>query len=357
MCQLEQVKDHQQRLEMKKDFDKAWHEILSRDHHNGIHRDQTIARHRWHENQSVQNHLKDQMADKIQRGLEVWEEINEERKRFAEMSKEDFQLEQQRLRHEQVVRQSIGEDATVKKFFNQFSPLKFSHEIFLFQRQIRENYQTRKDQLERELKRDQMINEKIRKELESKQKSEKEEREQFRRDVFLYLDHLMTTRHHNKNVECEKLKLIEDIRKKTDENEWNDRCEARQKRLLVNQVARLGQVHQMRSQKKAAIEEAAKEQEENSAFNIRELKERKKIQEAKWQQRLKAYDYGRELIEQRKSEELRDLAEKQKLSESLMLAAQERERHESMGNEFVKSYQDVLAIHPNLRIIQKGKHN
>lgn len=202
-----------------------------------------------------------------------------------------------------------------------------------------------------------MINARIRQELENKQKIEKEEREQFRRDVFIYLDHLMTTRHHNRNIEGEKEKLIEDIRRKADEDEWNNRCEARRKRLMVNHVARLGQVHQIRNQEKAAIEQAAKKREENSSFNDREMAERKKIKEAKWQQRLKAYHYGRELIEQQKSEELRDLAAKQKLDESLTLAAKERERFELMGQEFVKSCQDVLPIHPNLLIIQKGKHN
>lgn len=116
MCQLEQVKDHQQRNEMNKDFDRAWHEIQCRDHHNGTQQDKTIARQRWYENQSVQSFLKEQMVDKVERGLKVWEEINEERKKFAEMSKEDCQLEQQRLRREQVVRQSIGEDVTVRSF-------------------------------------------------------------------------------------------------------------------------------------------------------------------------------------------------------------------------------------------------
>lgn len=229
--------------------------------------------------------------------------------------------------------------------------------LLLLKLQIRENYQTRKEKLERELKIDQMINDRIQSELKQQQKAEQGEREQFRRDVFGYLDNLMETRQHNENVEREKEKLIEDIRVKAAEEEWKRRCEGSKRRLLVNQIARLGQVEQLKLQEKQMIEEAAKEKQENFFFNERERLERQKIKEAQWQQRLAAFHYGRELMEQRKSEELRDLDEKQKLNEALMLVAQEREKCEMMGREFVKSCQDVLPLHPNLLIIQKGKKN
>lgn len=222
---------------------------------------------------------------------------------------------------------------------------------------MHENYQTRKEKLERELKIDQMINDRIHNEMKRQQNKEKEERDQFRRDVFSYLDHLMVTRQHNENVECEKEKLIEDIRQKAAEDEWRLRCDAKKKRFLVNQTARLGQVEQIKLQEKQLINEAAKLKNENEAFNEREMFERQKIKESQWQQRLSAFRYGRELLEQRKTEEIRDLAEKQKLNESLMLAEQERKRCETMGKEFFKTYQDVLPLHPNLLIIQKGKKN
>lgn len=224
-----------------------------------------------------------------------------------------------------------------------------------FQHQMRQNYEIRKQKLENELKVDQMINEKIRKELQKAEDAEKADKEQFRRDVFTFLGHDMMTREHNKSVEREKDKLLDDIQVKSAEDEWRNRCETKQKRLLVNQIARIGQVEQIKRIEKQMIEESAKEKEENAAFNEREMFERRKIKEAQWQQRLKAYHYGRELMEQRKAEALRDLATKQKLNEQLMLAAQERERHEVIGHEFVKSCQDVLPLHPNLLIIQKGK--
>jgi hypothetical protein len=222
---------------------------------------------------------------------------------------------------------------------------------------MRRNYETRKQQLEDELKMDQMNNERIRQELERHQKAEKDDRDKFRREVFGYLDHLMVTREHNENVEKEKEKLIEDIRVKASEDHWKQRCETKHKRDLVNQVARIGQVDEIRRRELQMIEEISKEKHENAMFNEREALERQKIKEACWQQRIKAFHYGRDLLEQRKAEELRDLAEKQKLQESLMLVAQERDRCETMGLEFVKSFQDVLPLHPNLLVIQKGKKN
>lgn len=222
---------------------------------------------------------------------------------------------------------------------------------------MRENYQTRKEKLERELKIDQIINDRIQSELRQQQKAARDESEQFRRDVFSYLDDLMVTRQHNEKEEREKEKLIEDIRLKAAEDEWKRRFEGNKKRFHVNQIARLGQVEQMKLQEKQMIEDAVREKQENSAFNERETFERQKIKEAQWKQRLAAFRYGRELIEQRKAEELRDLDEKQKLNDALLLAAQEREKCEIMGREFVKSCQDILPLHPNLLIIQKGKKN
>lgn len=222
---------------------------------------------------------------------------------------------------------------------------------------MRDNYETKKMQLESELKRDQLINERIRQDLLRAEKAERDDREQFRRDVFTYLDHLMSTRRHNSQIEREKEKLIDDIRAKALEDEWQKRCETKQKRVLVNQIARVGQVDQIRWQEKKMIEEASKEKHENAEFNAREMMERQRLKEMQWQQRLKAYHYGRELMDQRKSEELRDMAAKQKLNEDLMLAEKERQKCESMGHEFVKSCQDVLPLHPNLVIIQRGKHN
>lgn len=350
------MKDQEQRKKMMKDFDEAWDEVRLRDNQQRNERESRIANCRWRESLSIQDFQKYQMADKLERNLKIFEEITDERKHFAKICKEDYEREQEQLRESYKVRKTIGDAISVRKsFLFQLSHLRlFSLSL---QRQMRENYETRKKQLEQELKMDQIINEKIRVELESAQNAERKDREHFRREVFGYLDHLMVTREHNENVEKEKEKLIDDIRAKEMEERWKQRCELKQKRELVNQIARSGQVDQIKRQEKQMIEEMSREKHENLVFNEREALERKKIKDASWQQRIKAYHYGCELLEQRKAEELRDLAEKQKLNESLMLAAQERDRCEAMGREFVKSYQDVLPLHPNLLIIQKGKKN
>lgn len=220
---------------------------------------------------------------------------------------------------------------------------------------MRENYEIRKQQLENEMKMDQMINEKILAELQKAKNDEKSEREHFRREVFGYLDHLATTREHNLNIEKEKEKLIEDIRVKAAEDQWRQRCEFKQKRENVNKIARISQFEEMKRREKERIEEIDRQKRENEVFNQKESLERQKQKEAAWQQRLANHRYGCELMEQRKAEELRNLSEKQKLEESLMLIAQERERRETTGMEFVKSYQDVLPLHPNLIVIQQGK--
>lgn len=115
MCQLEQMKDNQKRELMMKDLDEAWHEVQSRDYQQGTERERVLAQCRWRYNQSVQDSLKDQMADKKERSLRVCEEINDERKKFAQICKEDYEMEQERLRHEQTLRKTIGREITVRE--------------------------------------------------------------------------------------------------------------------------------------------------------------------------------------------------------------------------------------------------
>ena len=116
LCQLEQIKDNQKRDLMLKDLDEAWNEVQRRLYQQGAEREKTIVQCRWRYNQSVQDFLKDQMADKKERSMEIYEEINEERKKFAQMCKEDYEMEQERLRKEKTVRKTIGDGITVNKF-------------------------------------------------------------------------------------------------------------------------------------------------------------------------------------------------------------------------------------------------
>lgn len=194
-----------------------------------------------------------------------------------------------------------------------------------------------------------MINAQVHLQLEKKLEAEKAEKEQFRRDV----DELKMARQYYKDVEKAK-----DIGNKAFEDEWNQKWIrfGADEREEINKLARLGQLEQIKRSERLMKEEVKKEREDNFNFNEREMLERQKNKEARWQQRLKAFRYGRDLLEQKREEELRNLAEKQKLNERLMLADQEREKCGTMGCAFVNSYQDVLPLHPNLLIIKKGKH-
>lgn len=333
MCQLEQIKDQKLRFEEKKDFDEAWHKILCRDYQHKTLREKAKNEMRVYEGKSVQDVLKQQMIDKIERER-IHEEINEWNKQFSKDIQKDNEDKIEKIRSDFKKREALKDD---------------------IQRQIYENQVFKKQQHERELKVDQILSDEVRKELKRDEENRKNENAYFKREIFHYLDYLRMSRHQTQMEECEKEKLIEDIRRMKCDEAWLKRCDFYKKRAEVNQDARSGQVYQLNEQEKLKRREAIMERQYNESFNQKEMKEREMLREEKWQQRLKNFHYGQELMEQKKHEELKRLAEKQKLEEELMLIEKERLRCEEMGKEFVKSSQDVLPLHPNLRIILKGK--
>lgn len=113
MCQLEQIRDHQIRKQMMRDFDSAWHEIQSRHHQMRSEKEAFVDKCRRSEGVSIQDFLKDQMADKKERSLAVHEEINEEQKQLALVYKEDRKMEQQRLADEKNARKFVKEAISV----------------------------------------------------------------------------------------------------------------------------------------------------------------------------------------------------------------------------------------------------
>lgn len=113
ICQLEQIRDHQKQREMMTDDENAWKEIQQRDQQQQIEREKLLSVSRWRDNQEVQEFLKLQMADKVERGLKICEEINEERKQFAKTFMEEQENERERLRNEKVTRKTIGNAVTV----------------------------------------------------------------------------------------------------------------------------------------------------------------------------------------------------------------------------------------------------
>lgn len=331
--QFEQMQDQQKICEELKDFDKAWHEILYRDYQNKTLIDKMKQEAKCSEGKAVQEYLKQQMLDKIERER-IHQEINEQKKQIAREAEELAQQKLDEIRNDFKKRQIMKDEILM---------------------QIYQNREMKKHQLERELKIDQIFNEQIQHELEKEVEARKAEEAHFQREVNHYLDYLRQQRQRLDLEEKEKEKLIEDVRKKKCDDEWIKRCQSYKQRLAINEDARKGQRHQIFTQEKLKQDEAIKEKHFNCSFNDREMKEREKLKEEKWQHRLKAFRYGQELMEQQKLEELKRKAEKQKLEEELMLIEKERQRCEEMGKEFVKSSQDVLPLHPNLRIILKGK--
>lgn len=116
LCQVEQMKDQQRRQKMMKDFDEAWDEVRARDNQQRTERENFIAKCRWQEGLSIQDFQKQQMADKIERSMKIFEEINDEQKQISKMSKEDYEKEQEKLRESYKVRKDIGEAISVNIF-------------------------------------------------------------------------------------------------------------------------------------------------------------------------------------------------------------------------------------------------
>lgn len=333
LCQLEQIQDQKLRLQEKRDFDDAWHQVLFRDFEHKTSLEKSKKQMRAHEGKAVEEVLKQQMIDKIEKER-IHEEINEWNKQFAKDTQKDAEDKIEKIRSEFKKREDLKDDIL---------------------KQIHENRALKKRQLERELKIDQIFNDEISKELQREEEARKNENVHFKREVFHYLDYLRMSRHQSDVEEREKEKLIEDVRRLKCDDDWFKRCDFYKKRVAVNQDARRGQVYQMNEQEKQKRREAMMEKDFNKSFNLKEMKERELMREEKWQMRLKNFHYGQELLGQQKCEELKRLADKQKLEEDLMLIEKERLRCEEMGKEFVKSSQDVLPLHPNLKIILKGK--
>jgi hypothetical protein len=333
LCQLEQIREQQSRFQEKKDFDEAWHKVLCRDYQNKTLREKAKKDFRINEEKVVQDVLKQQMIDKIDRER-IHDEINEWNKQFAKDIQRDNEEKIEKIRNEFKKRDVLKDDIL---------------------QQIYENRKLKKKQQERELKLDEIFGDEVRKELQKEEEMRKNEFTHFKREIMHHLDYLKMSKEQQAMEEREKEKLIEDIRRVKCDGDWYKRCDFYKKRAEVNQEARRGQVFQMNELKDQKRRETNMEKQFNDFFNQKEMKEREMLKEEKWQHRLKKFNYGQELMQQQKDEELLCLAEKQKQEEELMLVEKEQLRCEEMGKEFVKSSQDVLPLHPNLRIILKGK--
>lgn len=110
------MKEQQKQREMKRDVDEAWNEVRYRGNFQRNERENFISNCRMQEGRAIQDFQKIQMADKIERSLKIYEDINEERKNYEKMSQEDYEQKQEMIRASSKTRKVIGEDIVVNKF-------------------------------------------------------------------------------------------------------------------------------------------------------------------------------------------------------------------------------------------------
>lgn len=175
----------------------------------------------------------------------------------------------------------------------------------------------------------------------------------FKREFCANIEHMQKVRHDNCVVEREMDKIIEDIRIRVAAEDLQKCRNVKQKSLIMSMEARKGQLHQINQNELKLIEDTSKKRREDLLFNKFVLKDRQKIKDNQLNLKSAAQNYGRELLEQCKSEELQHLHQKQMLEETMLKIAQDRQRCETMGKEFVNSFQDILPLHPNLILINK----
>ncbi|CAO1411828.1 unnamed protein product [Diamesa hyperborea] len=334
LCQAEQMRDHEKMRQEKRDVDNAWLQVQSRDYQAKTEKEDLFKRSRWHANQSMQSYLKDQIYDNEKRKLSFYKDIDAEKKQIELITKEDNEKEALRIRQEQEMKRQIGRDIVA---------------------QIKNNSMMKQRQLENDLKDERIFEEQTLKEIEKEKLIRAADRDCFKREFCANLEHLKKVRQDNCAVEREMDKLIEDIRIRVASEELRESRNVKQKRLIMSMEARRGQLHQINQHELQLIKDAAKKKQEDYLVNEFVLKDRQKIKDTQLNLKNVALNYGRALLEQCKAEELQRLQEKQILDETLLKVALERQRSETMGKEFVNSFQDVLPLHPNLILI--NKHN
>jgi hypothetical protein len=171
------------------------------------------------------------------------------------------------------------------------------------------------------------------------------------------MEHLKDVKKEIKLMESEKQKLIDDQKRKMLEEELQQIRDFEKKRALVNQEAREIQYQQIKRFELEHLERKNQEKQENYDLEKLVQDQRREIREKNQEKKILAKNYGKFLMEQIKDANLRREDEKQKLRESIQRVEYERARFENIGREFVESYQDVLPLHPNLRIIKGFNQN
>lgn len=155
-CQLIQIKDQETRMQQIKDFDDAWHVVLSRDFSNKTECQKDDFDKRRQTGLAVQDYLKSQMYEKMHADSQkLHEEINFELEQISIQKKEEEKIEQDRLKQEENARKLLREN-TIK--------------------QIERNEKMRQEARKKDLEMEKILNKKIEDEMRRAESAKESER-------------------------------------------------------------------------------------------------------------------------------------------------------------------------------------
>ena len=107
------MRDQEKMRQERRDVDNGWLQVQSRDYQEKTEKEDLFKRCRWKANQMTQSFLKDQMYDNEKRKLNVYQDIDAEKKQIEQITKEDNEKEALRIRKEQEMKKQIARDILV----------------------------------------------------------------------------------------------------------------------------------------------------------------------------------------------------------------------------------------------------
>jgi CHAT domain-containing protein len=113
LCQLEQIKEKEMRQKTKKDVDNAWKGVQSQIYLDRKMKEEFVANSRHREGLEIQNFQKEQMANKQEASMKIYDEYNEENKIIAKIHQEDQQAEIDMKRQREKIKKILDADLRV----------------------------------------------------------------------------------------------------------------------------------------------------------------------------------------------------------------------------------------------------
>lgn len=119
MCQLEQIKDLEKRVQQIKDIEDSWHQVLKRDNHSKTEMERIKLSQRRHEGLAVQDYLKSQMYEKSQTDAQkMHEEINLELEQISISKQEEAHQDEAKMKKELNTRKMLNEEIIMQMHKN-----------------------------------------------------------------------------------------------------------------------------------------------------------------------------------------------------------------------------------------------